>query len=834
MAAPASGLSPEPGSPSMKTSKPANPSLKSGDSSKHSGPAEPPGESPKRNMSPKRAGGPAKSPAAAKDAGSAKPPTGGAAQKPRRASLKREAGSTRQAPAGNAPSSKPVGASATRGGSPKRDAVGTAPKPEAAPEPADSSKQGGPPAKARSAQGAPYEDESKSSVTLGSTLLRAAAIATVTIILCVLMMVTWRVLASPMGGHVMEPALLDSSANDSESRASRPCNDTETCADPYEALFRDSVDTGASPCSNFYEYACGAWMRNHNVSSAATTWRKLARIVAQRFREEKVAARRGQPVAEAARFLETCLNTGGRPESSEGIPVDDVRNILAEAGLTWPDWSERSDFVSSLFFMARRVALPVFFGIEVGYSENRLRAMLFPLDVPFNRILRRFVQHMKTDRAKEVIRAAYETFTAGAFDGQRCDAFLSTMRTMSKVLDAYANAADKKQQCNITSLGAHAPTVTAEKWGSLVQRYHKVYFSDLEAIVVYDVASFAGIFEALQNRGEEIMNDVLGFLSVLAAVHYTNTSLRDTFFGSADEAVVQQEQYCFARAYKFYEHAMNHFLLGNSQLSLDEIRFLADKMSSVFLHLIGVNDTVSAGVSPLNQGYNLRSVFEGFEKSRPEFFAPHYARYPNLTASALQNWMSLVEYKMKTGALSLKEFAEEGSERDWAGQCGTAFYKWRLTPCHLGFPWYSANGHRGAFLAGIGTRIAAALFLDYVDRNASSRLEVYQRNDACLRAGAPLSDTSLDLGLQASVAAVRAAWTMSEDEAATNASLFPEVGPVTPPRVFFLFGCHLFCGESEGARMCNVPLRHSAAFARVFACRRESAMNPARKCTMLI
>ncbi|KAK8784185.1 hypothetical protein V5799_009452 [Amblyomma americanum] len=807
----------------MKTSKGVSSSHKDADSPQRGGPAKQPGVSPERDAPPKRMGGPEKSATATKDAVSAKLPTGGASQKTKDASRKREARSAGQAPAENASSSKPPGGSTNRGGSPKRDATGAALKSGAALE--HSSKQGGSPVMARSAQGTLYEDESNRGFRLGRTLLGTAAIATVTVILCVLMLViTWRVLAGPTGDRVVQLALLDSSGNDSKGHA-----------DPYEALFRDSVDTGASPCSNFYQYACGTWIRNHDVSSAAETWRKLAKTAIQRIKEKKVAAKHGQPLGQAAWYLDTCLNGNALGVDLEGVAADDVKSVLAEAGLTWPNRSERSDFVSSLFFMARHVALPVFFGIDVGYNENGRRALLFPLDAPFQRILRRFRQAMKTDHAWEIIRVAYETFTEGPFDGQRCAEVLSTMHAMTGLFEDYLDAVDKNHQDNMTSLVVHAPTVSAAVWGSLVRHYHKTYFSDLEAIVIYDMTSFAGIFKALQIRGEEAMNDLLGFLSVLAAVHYTNITLRDTFFGSADEAVNQQEQYCFVRAYKFYEHVLNHFLLDSATGPLEEFKSLVEKVRSAFLRFIRVQDTVPAGVSPLSQGYNLRSVFEGVEKSRPEFFLPHYARYLNLTTSALQNWIMLTEHLRKSRPSFSRGFDEEGSEQEaLAGQCGTAFYKWRLAPCHLTFPWFVTNGHRGALLAGLGARIAAAIFLDYVDRNATTRMKVYQSNHACLRASTALPDTSMDLGLQASVAALKTAWMMYEDERASNATLFPDVGPVTSPRVFFLFSCHLLCGESGGPRMCNLPLRHSADFARVFACRREEGMNLEEKCTMLV
>ncbi|KAL1425844.1 hypothetical protein MTO96_018827 [Rhipicephalus appendiculatus] len=138
-----------------------------------------------------------------------------------------------------------------------------------------------------------------------------------------------------------------------------------------------------------------------------------------------------------------------------------------------------------------------------------------------------------------------------------------------------------------------------------------------------------------------------------------------------------------------------------------------------FPGIVGPNGTLVGEQEPLPRDNHLRGVSEFSRKSEPEVFRPRYKSYPNLTNSALRNWIALTDHRRKLG------FAYDGSDfeqnyTNCASQCDATIFTWRLTPYHLTFPWYSPGVHRGILFAGLATRIAAAIFLDYVDRKRAS------------------------------------------------------------------------------------------------------------------
>ncbi|KAK8758770.1 hypothetical protein V5799_003602 [Amblyomma americanum] len=256
------------------------------------------------------------------------------------------------------------------------------------------------------------------------------------VVLGALLFATWRLVTkAPITHMKITTSVGHNRSGDVGSKrgALFSCSDTRSCADAYTAILLESMDASVSPCHNFYEYACGGWRHSHKMTSTAfSAWRHYTVDVIERLYSEKVASSmRKEPVGQAAQFLEACINIDNG-DGQGATALTELKTVLAEGGLTWPDRSESSDLIGSVFFMARRVALPVLFGVDLGYTKYRLRAIYFPLDAAFQETARRLWELVKTRHVREFVHTAYhEMAVEGIVNETRINEIVNILESMA-------------------------------------------------------------------------------------------------------------------------------------------------------------------------------------------------------------------------------------------------------------------------------------------------------------------------------------------------------------------------------------------------------------------
>ncbi|KAL1415787.1 hypothetical protein MTO96_028921 [Rhipicephalus appendiculatus] len=168
------------------------------------------------------------------------------------------------------------------------------------------------------------------------------AVAFISVIFAlVLIAVVWHLIAlfkvEPQHGFGAAANKGNASTRSPRSRA----HAVATVAEAYSTLIRDAVDRNADPCDNFYTFACGSWAHSHpETSSSVEALLSFVNAALSRLREASALSMEGEPISRAAAYLEVCL------APDEGAAIADLTAVLADAGLTWPDRSEGSDFLS--------------------------------------------------------------------------------------------------------------------------------------------------------------------------------------------------------------------------------------------------------------------------------------------------------------------------------------------------------------------------------------------------------------------------------------------------------------------------------------------------------
>ncbi|KAL1478406.1 hypothetical protein MTO96_035037, partial [Rhipicephalus appendiculatus] len=639
------------------------------------------------------------------------------------------------------------------------------------------------------------------------------------------------------------------------SAAVRAC-ESEECRH-YAQLFSGSMNASAPACVNFYAHVCGRWDASQSgkdkVSVLADSWRRLSRRAGWRLSMATVLKGHPEPVHRASHFLHTCLDVIKAPK------VPEIREVLERGNITWPRRNERPDFLGALFYMARRVFVPVAFDVAVlkvdqrSPSPSKARTLFFGPPMRFLGHARALARLQQSGKLLDHLRLTYEVL-AYTVNETRLKELEGHFQFLGDFLRRYERASSTVTRSgNASFFLQYTPSVPKARWDTLTKRYLNVSLIGDEdtlkgGVAIQSTGVFSAVFELHAKQGEHVTDDIVEGLCVQALVDYVSSDLLRSLLGGSRELATESiYERCFSDAYRFYGVAINAYFHQPLSHVVADLSRVATLVQEIFTSGLRDNDTTLRAVAPglatrgssgpSSRRGNFDLALTGLSMLDTKSFTESYGDYPPQASSSLHNWMQHAAFASGGGKTPAGASLWESLNED-VGRTAGRFHNFRLGLAHMEEPFYAANVSPPALMAGVGARLAAALFYDHVAaRSPDDLVKAYAQNQECLFPGT--GGGSPDLEIQGAVASVDVALTALKAASVANTSSGTSVGLwdtifgfLADDELFFSFFCYLHCGEPDGERLCNVPLRHSAGFSRVFGCRSGSAMNPEKKCRM--
>ncbi|KAH6921604.1 hypothetical protein HPB50_003427 [Hyalomma asiaticum] len=614
---------------------------------------------------------------------------------------------------------------------------------------------------------------------------------------------------------------------------------SETCY-RYEELLASAMDPEAPPCDNFYAHVCGTWIKTGKKPVYEVNWDRFLVEIAKRTADLSPHSGSNQePVDKAVTYIKACLSPLERDNMHE------VRAALAAAGIVWPRRDTKPDFLSSIFYMSRRIYQPVFLAIDVANMEGP-QTLILSIGGQFMSTYDRISQHVTTIHAKEHFRVTYDSLAP--MNESRLDELFEHFIAMKRFLDNHLPVTDDgKSSADPTHFVRWTPSVPESRWDYQTRHFLGSPLRNLTGCFVDRVGGFKALFELHKAFGEEKMANFVGFFAVQTLVGFANIRLLESFYAASDVAIEEQRKACVMTAYQTFAYVIDSFLQKGTDGALEDLNMLVDWVAAAFGRLLRSADNSSAiegdpMPEPLHS--NINNAFSILSACRRPVADSIYAAFPEMVIDApLRNSINVSSYMQ--ARVQMVSTSEETSQRPYAGYQAldaTVFSGFRVNPQLLAFPWYEPDAHVGILLGGLGARLAAATFYDYVERHNGTDSPVYAENQRCL---SPVNATSregairdVDFDLQGAVAAAAVIAdvykeVVRKDDPAWTRREPPQ--PWTDESVAFVFMCWLSCGDAErGPLMCNTPAMHSRDFGRIFGCPAGSLMNPVKKCQMKV
>ncbi|CAL8121946.1 unnamed protein product [Orchesella dallaii] len=318
--------------------------------------------------------------------------------------------------------------------------------------------------------------------------------------------------------------------------------DTKECVTAAGDMIK-SMDLSASPCDNFFQFACGNWLKNNPIPDTASSWnqfnvlrdhlnRKIREIL-----ERKMDEKDPLPLNIAKKFYSSCLaqNTTSHEELSE------LMNQVLDDGNFNPN-----ELGQKLGELRRVVAGNFLISTSVSLDEENTSRHTIYIDQPslgLNRIyMVQTPEHAYKGAYVELIQEIWETIYPN-ITGNYTEIAIQIVDFETKIAEISTKPEDRRDRTKlynpmtIAQLSNLTSKATMINW----EKYIEEIFKDvpelgdikLLRVIVRDIPYFMEFGNILQNATNENRDIIWNYLRWRVILNYANdvnNNLRDILF----------------------------------------------------------------------------------------------------------------------------------------------------------------------------------------------------------------------------------------------------------------------------------------------------------------
>ncbi|KAG8581675.1 hypothetical protein GDO81_007750 [Engystomops pustulosus] len=364
-----------------------------------------------------------------------------------------------------------------------------------------------------------------------------------------------------------------------------------------------NIDPTISPCTDFYSFACGGWLRRHRIPEDKLIYGTIAAIGEQN--EEKLQHLLLQPVRrkhkesserKVKEFFRSCLNL----KEIDRLGALPMLHVLEDCG-GWdvPEYTKHKwDFNELLYKTQGVYSTAVFFSLTVNLDDKNSSRYVIRIDQDGLSLPERTL-YLGQDEDSEKILVAYKQFMQkilsllGVENVQKKVQEILLLEqdlaniTISEFDDVRRDISTMYNKVTISQLQKIAPYI---KWKRLLDRIFHENFSEDEEIVVLATDYMQKVSDMIHSTPTSVLHNYMLWRLVVVLSEHLSTPFRDALHELSKEMEESEKQLelgkvCLTQANKHFGMALGALFVeeyfsssskAKVQQLVEDIKFILD------------------------------------------------------------------------------------------------------------------------------------------------------------------------------------------------------------------------------------------------------------------